>query len=49
MRDRETVTEREREAESQAEEKQGPLRETNMGLDPRSPESHPEPKATLNC
>ena len=30
-------------------EKQAPLREPDMGLDPRSPGSRPGRKATLNC
>ena len=40
---------REREAETQAEGEAGstPCREPDMGLDPRSPGSNPEPKATL--
>ena len=37
--------EREREAETQAEGKQAPCREPDVGLDPRSPGSHPGPKA----
>ena len=40
MRDRE----REREAETQAEEKQARCGEPNMGLDPRTLRSRPEPK-----
>ena len=40
------VTEREREAETQAEEEAGPMhREPDAGLDPRSPGSRPGPKA----
>ena len=36
----------EREAETQAErQKQAPRREPNVGLDPRTPGSHPGPKA----
>ena len=36
----------EREAETQAEEKkQAPCREPDVGLDPRTLGSHPEPKA----
>ena len=38
-------TEREREAETQAEGKQAPRKEPDAGLDPRTPGSHPEPKA----
>ena len=38
-------TEREREAETQAEEKQAPCREPDVGLDPRTPGSCPGPKA----
>ena len=41
----------EREAETQVEgegEKQAPLREPDVGLDPGSPESHPRPKAAPN-
>ena len=37
--------EREREAETQAEWKQTPCREPDVGLDPRTPGSHPGPKA----
>ena len=43
-----TDTEREREAEIQAEEKQAPCREPEAGLDPGSPGSHPGLKAALN-
>ena len=39
---------REREAETER-EKQGPCRELYVGLDPRSPGSHPGLKAALNC
>ena len=39
---------RDREAETQAEEKQAPCRETDVGLDPGSPGSCPGPKAMLN-
>ena len=39
---------REREAETQAEGKQGSCREPNMGLDPGSPGSNPGLKAALN-
>ena len=35
---------REREAETQAERQIAPCREPNMGHDPGTPESHPEPK-----
>ena len=34
-----------REVETLAEEKQAPCRKPNAGLDPRTPESLPEPKA----
>ena len=44
MRDRE----REREAETQAEGKAGSIREPDMGLNPRSPGSHPGLKMALN-
>ena len=36
---------RDREAETPRREKQAPLREPDMGLNPRILESHPEPKA----
>ena len=39
------MTEREREAETQAEEKQAPYREPDVGLDPQTPGSCPGPKA----
>ena len=45
-------TERERERERQGHrqrEKQAPCREPDVGLDPSSPDSHPRPKAALNC
>ena len=38
-------TQKEREAETQAEEKQAPCREPNVGLNPRTPGSHPGLKA----
>ena len=38
-------TEREREAETQAEEKQAPSREPDVGLEPGTTGSHPGPKA----
>ena len=38
-------TERENEAETQAEGEAGPCREPDMGLDPRIPGSHPGLKA----
>ena len=38
-------TQREREAETQAEGKQAPCREPDVGLDPRSPGSRPGPTA----
>ena len=41
MRDRETERERQR-------EKQAPCRESDVGLDPGSPRSHPELKVALN-
>ena len=44
MRDRERERERERQRHRQR-EKQAPRREPDVGLDPRTPESHPEPKA----
>ena len=48
MRDTHTQRERERERERQRHrqrEKQAPCREPDVGLDPRSPGSCPEPKA----
>ena len=39
------MIEREREAETQAREKQAPRREPDVELDPRSPGSCPGPKA----
>ena len=44
MRDTHTQRERERERERQR-EKQAPCRKPDVGLDPGTPESHPEPKA----
>ena len=42
-------TQRERKAETQAEgEKQAPCRKPDVGLNPRSPGSHPELQAALN-
>ena len=41
-------TQRKREAETQAQEKQAPCREPDMGLDPWSPGSHPGLKVALN-
>ena len=38
-------TQKEREAETQAEGKQAPCREPDVGLNPRSSGSHPGPKA----
>lgn len=38
-------TDREREAETQTEEKQAPCRKPDVGLDPGTPGSHPGPKA----
>ena len=43
MRDAERERERERERDRQR-KKQAPCREPYVGLNPRSPESHPEPK-----
>ena len=37
-------TEREREAETQAEGEAGPMQEPDVGLDPRTPGSRPEPE-----
>ena len=50
MRDTHTHRERERERERERQrhrqrEKQAPRREPDMGLDPRTPGSHPGPKA----
>ena len=42
---RDTHTQREREAETQAEGEAGSCREPEVGLDPGSPGSRPEPKA----
>ena len=39
------MTDTERETETQAEGEEAPWREPNVGLDPRTPGSHPEPKA----
>ena len=44
MRDRKRERQRHRQREKQA-----PCREPNVGLDPGTPGSHPEPKAALNC
>ena len=41
-------TQIEREAETQAEEKQAPCREPDVGLNPGSPGSHPGLQAALN-
>ena len=41
-------TERGREAEKQERKKQAPCKKPDMGLDPRSPGSHPGLKAALN-
>ena len=41
-------TERERERERQRKKKQAPYREPDVGLDLRSPGSHPRLKAVLN-
>ena len=44
------VTGRERERQRHRQrEKQAPRREPKVGLDPRSPGSHPGLKAVLNC
>ena len=48
QRERETEGERERNRHRQR-EKQAPCREPDVGLDLRSPGSHPGPKAALNC
>ena len=40
--------EREREAETQEEGEAGSMQEPDVGLNPRSPGSHPGPKAALN-
>ena len=45
MRDTERCRERQRHRQR---EKQAPYRESNEGLDPRPPGSHPELKAALN-
>ena len=42
------MTHRERKEETQAGGKQAPCREPDMGLDPKSPGSHPGLKAVLN-
>ena len=42
------MREREKEAETQVEEEAGPCREPDVGLDLRSPRSHPGLKAALN-
>ena len=39
------MRDRGREAETQAREKQAPCRDPDVGLDPGTPGSHPEPKA----
>ena len=44
MRDRERKRERERQSYRKR-EKQAPCRESDVGLDPRTPGSRPEPKA----
>ena len=41
-------TQREGERERRQREEQGPCREPDVGLDPRSPGSCPGPKAALN-
>ena len=50
---RDTERERERETDRQTDrerqrEKQAPCREPDVGLDPRSPGSRPQPKVALN-
>ena len=40
---------RDREAETQAEGEQAPLRKPDVGLNPRSLGSGPGPKVALNC
>ena len=42
-------TDREKEAETQTEEKQAPCRKPDTGLDPGSPGSHPGLEAVKNC
>ena len=42
---RDTERKRKRYAENRQREKQAPFREPGVGLDPRSPGSHPGPKA----
>ena len=39
-------TDREREAKTQTEEKQAPRKKSDVELDPRTPGSHPGPKAS---
>ena len=53
MRNTETEKEREREGERERQrhrqrEKQAPRRKPDVGLDPRTPGSHPRPKEALN-
>ena len=47
MRDTQRERERQRQRHRQR-ERQAPCREPDVGLDPRSPRSHPGPKAALN-
>ena len=42
------MRERERGRDTGKRERQAPCREPDVGLDPRSPGSHPGPKAALN-
>ena len=48
MRNTEREREREREGGRDTEEKQAPSRKPDVGLDPGTPGSCPEPKADLN-
>ena len=48
MTDTQRERESEREVEIQVREKQAPCREPHVGLNPRSPGSHPGLKAALN-
>ena len=50
MRDRERERERERERQRHRQrKKEAPCRELDVGLDSRSPGSHPGLKVVLNC
>ena len=44
---RDTERERERQRDRQRKEKQAPCRESDVEFDPRTPGSHPEPKAAV--